>query len=446
MMPAIGIWLSCGLCGTLLGDVITLAGEDIRLSGNVRSISEKGVVELASDLSPDPLLLKEGVVTRIRFSEKESTASTAPAQLELINGDILPVSIESMDDKKLTVISPDAGRLEIQRDFLKSMQVGISKRRVIYTGPKAEDEWKSPNPAKAWDIEDGGFSSQKVASVSKKFDLPDQFILRFTLKWEARQTPSFKVYFADPLLEMGKLVDRYFLQFGGAGLEIKRECSKGKRYNPLVQLNRTPNQFTNNQLKVELRVDRKTSRIRLFLNDEEEGLIADPIAGAPDASGITFEGNAFGSSTQRIEGIEILEFDDAPSRHRTEDRGDRKNDSLISTEDDRWSGNLTSIRKSENGVVFSFKSDFQKDALEISDANVSTVFFATKADNDTAKKSLPFILRLKGDGSLHVSSCRLDGEAATVVHPLLGQLGLQRSGITGLEKSVAKSKPSSSEP
>jgi len=84
--------------------------------------------------------------------------------------------------------------------------------------------------------------------------------------------------------------------------------------------------------------------------------------------------------------------------------------------------------------------------LEISDANVSTVFFATKADNDTAKKSLPFILRLKGDGSLHVSSCRLDGEAATVVHPLLGQLGLQRSGITGLEKSVAKSKPSSSEP
>ncbi len=443
MLPVVGILLGCGLCGTLPGDVITLAGKDVRLSGTVRSISETGVVELASDLSPDPLLLKEDAVTRIGFSEKEPATAAAPAQLELVNGDILPVAIESLDDQKLTVVSPDAGRLEIRRDLLKSMQIGVSKRKVIYAGPKAADEWKPQNPAKAWDVEDGGFSSKKVASVSKKFDLPDQFILRFTLKWEARQPPSFKVYFADPLLEMGKPVDRYFLQFGGAGLEIKRECSKGKRYNPLVQLNRMPNQFANNQLKVELRVDRKASRIRLFLNDEEEGVIADPISGAPDGSGITLEGNAFGEFTQRIEGIEVLEFDDAPRRHRTEDRGDRKNDSLISTEDDRWSGNLTRIRKSGERVVFSFKSDFQKDVLEISEANVSTVFFATKAAADSADKTQPFIFRLKGDGSLHVSSCRLDGETAIAVHPLLGQLVLQRTGITGLEKSVAKPKPSS---
>jgi hypothetical protein len=204
-----------------------------------------------------------------------------------------------------------------------------------------------------------------------------------------------------------------------------------------------PNQFANNQLKVELRVDRKASRIRLFLNDEEEGVIADPISGAPDASGITLEGNAFGESTQRIESIEILEFDDAPRRHRTEDRGDRKNDSLISTEDDRWSGSLTGIRKSGESLVFSFKSDFQKDALEISEANVSTIFFAAKAAADSADKKQPFILKLKGDGSLHVSSCRLDGDVATVTHPLLGKLDLQRAGITGLEKSVAKTKPSS---
>jgi hypothetical protein len=446
ILPAAGIWLGCGLCAVLPADVITLAGDDIRLSGTVRSISEAGVVELACDVSPEPLLLKEGAVTRIGFREKESADTTANALLELINGDVLPVSIESMDDKKLIVVSPDAGRLEIQRDVLKSMQIGIRKRKVIYADPKAADEWKSPDPSRAWNIEDGGFFSQKVASASKKFDLPEQFILRFTLKWEARQSPSFKVCFADPLLEIGKPADRYFLQFGGAGLELKRESTKGKRYNTLKQLNFMPNQFANNLLKVEMRVDRKACRIRLFLNDEEEGIIADPISGAPDGSGITLECNTIGESVQRIDDLEILEYDDAPGRHRTEERGDRKNDSLISTEDDRWSGSLTGIRKSGAGVVFSFKSDFQKDALEISGANVSTIFFATKAGGGSGEKTQPFILRLKGDGSLHVSSCRLDGEAATVAHPLLGPLNLQRAGITGIEKSVAKSKPAPSDP
>jgi len=178
----------------------------------------------------------------------------------------------------------------------------------------------------------------------------------------------------------------------------------------------------------------------LFLNGEPEGEFIDPIPAVPEGSGVTLVCNTQNGSPQEIRDVEILEFDDTRGRHHSEERGDLKSDSLISREDDRWGGRLLDVRKSADGTVFRFKSDFQKDPLEIPEADISTVFFAAKDAGEINKEAHPFVLRLHGDGELHVSSCLFDDDKVTAVHPLLGQMKFSRGGIVGFERVASKTK------
>ena len=434
--------LLSGCCVSLHADDLTLAGGASRLTGTVRSINAAGQVELESPLSPELLLLKDSAVDKVEFSNASAASQPPSALVLLTNGDTLPVTIESLGEQNLTVTSPEAGRLEIPRACLSSAQFGIRNTKVIYSGPKRLEEWAdNDKDAKNWSFKNGGLIATGPATASRDIGLPQQFILRFTLKWEAKHNPNFQLHFADPLQAKGERCDRYYLQFGGAGLEIKREASTDKRYNTIVQLNRTPNQYPDHQIQVEIRVDRIGARIQLFINGEPEGEIADPILPIPDGSGITLTCNASDKSSQEVRDIEVLEFDDSRQRHHSEDRGNPENDSLISREDDRWGGRLVDIRKSDGELVFRFKSDFQDAPLEIPEADVSTVFFAAKDTVDADDKQHPFVLKLRSDGSLQVESCQFTQDTVTATHPLLGPLTLRRDGILSMERRIPKPEP-----
>ena len=428
-------------------DDLTLFGGNARLTGTVRAIDEAGVMELSTELSTEPLFLKNGAVDRVEFTSKEESGKSPSALVELANGDLLPLEIEGLDDSRLVAVSPDAGRLEIPREALSSLQMGVETRKVVYSGPRNLEEWAGDKDFKNWTFENRSLVANGPAQAAMKVALPERFVLRFTLKWQAKQSPNFQFYFADPLKEKGEAVDRYYLQFGGAGLEIKREASKGKRYNPVILLNRTPNQYITRELQVEARVDRRAARIQLYLNGEPEGEFFDPIPNVPTGSGLMVVSNTQNGVPQEVSNIEVLELDDSRGRHRAEDRGDPKVDSLISREDDRFSGSLLEIRKQGDGkkVLFRMKSDFQENPEEIPDSEVSTVFFAKKEIKETDPAGSPFVLHLHGKGSLRVASCRFAGNEVTAVHPLLGTLRIRREGILAMERVDPKS-PDKPEP
>ena len=433
-------WLLLVLAGCSLGiasaDKLTLS-DDARLTGTIRSINEAGVVELASVLSPDPVLLKADAVEKVEFSAPESAPTPPGTLIELANGDLLPANLESLDDRDLTIISADAGRLEIPRTALKSMQLGVHKRKAVYSGPKSADEWsRDLDESKRWKFSGGSLVANGPATASRSFETPQQFILKFTLKWQAN--PNFQIFFADPLMPKAELVDRYYMQFNGAGLEIKREFTTGKRFQSVIILSRTPDQFPNNQLDVEIRVDRKTSRLHLLLNGEPEAAGIDPIAGVPQGRGLMLVNNSAAGLSQEIRGIEILELDNVRARHRSEDRGNTKEDSLISRDEDRWSGRLVSISKSSDGAVFSFKSDFQDAPLELAEADVSTIFFAQPENAPAPDVDPPFALRLSGEGLLRVSSCTFSPDSVSARHPLLGPITIKRSGVVAMERMDSK--------
>lgn len=420
--------------GQAAADDLKLAGSEARLSGTVRSISAEGVVELASELATEPLFLKSGAVERIDFSNHESADETPTTLVELINGDLLPASIESLDAGKLAVVSPVTGRLDIPRDHVKSLQLGIQRRKLVYQGPRGLEEWSDGGDMKNWSFANGTLVSKGPAAASKKLQLPRQFIMSFTLVWQQGATPNFKICFADPLVPMGEPCNRYFLQFGGAGMEIKREAATGKRYNTIAIINRSADRFPDHRMQVAIMVNRDAARLKLMINGEPEGAFADPIPNIPDGSGIKLECNTSENKEQQISDIEILEHDDSSRRHRSEERGDPANDSLISREDDRWTGRLLEIRKTKDGARFFFKTNFQEKTVEIPEAEVSTVFLSGGSSAHTDIKTLPFLLRLPGEGALAVSSCEFAGESASATHPLLGKLVFRHGGILSIER------------
>lgn len=429
--------LACGLPQLLHADDLTLT-DGARLSGTVRSISGNGVVELSSALAPERIMLKGAAVGKVEFTAAEPPAALPATLVELANGDLLPATIESLDDHSLSVVTPDAGRLTIPRTALKSIQLGVHRSKVIYSGPKGLDEWIfEPETSKNWTFANKTLTSNGPTTARQNLATPQQFIFRFTLKWQAN--PMFQIYFADPLTPGAKAVDRYYMTYNGAGLEIKRESTTGNRYQTVILLARSPDQFPNNQLDVEIRVDRRTSRLHLLLNGEPEAAGVDPSGAAPVGSGVTLRSNSPAGITQEISGIEILELDNASSRHHAEDRGDPKTDSLISRDEDRWGGRLTGIRKGPDGALFTFKSDFQQAPLEIPETDVSTIFFAQVAqENKPAETANPLALRLRGEGLLRVSSCEFSEAGITAVHPLLGPLKISRAGVMAIERPDLK--------
>ena len=416
-------------------DDIDLAGGAARLSGTVRSIGADGVVELDSELAKEPLLLNSESVEKIVFSSEVRTQEPPSTLVELVNGDIIPASIESLDADTLAVVSPEAGRLVIPRGRVKSLQLGIQRRKVIYQGPRELEEWSGGSNLKNWSFSDGALVSRGQATASRKLSLTPQFIMRFTLAWQKGASPSFKIYFADPLLPIGERCNRYFMQFGGAGMEIKREALQGRRWSTIAVLNRSADLFPDQRIEVAILVNRKAARLQLFINGENEGEFADPIPDLPDGFGIRLESNAGENKVQQFSDIEILEYDDSSRRHRSEERGDPESDSLISREEDRWTGRLLEIRKTPEGACFVFKTGFQEKPVEIPEAEVSTVFFSGENATTADDKPLPYVLRLPGEGSLGVSSCEFSGDSATAAHPLLGKLVFRRGGIVSIERN-----------
>jgi hypothetical protein len=110
----------------------------------------------------------------------------------------------------------------------------------------------------------------------------------------------------------------------------------------------------------------------------------------------------------------ILEWDDRGDRHRSEERGDGKADSLIGRYGERFGGKLESIRSDGAATVYVFKSDFQKEPLQLPEEEVSTVFMGGEGKPSQSAATDGLILGLRGQGSMRVSTCVLEADSAKV--------------------------------
>ena len=436
--------MACAAC--LCADVVTMTSGIERLTGDLRSIEDGGVLELQSGLSPDPLRVRASMVGKVEFATEAVAPEPAPARVELVNGDVIPCRIVGLDKGGLVVESTELGRIHIERRHLEAMQLGVRPDKVLYAASQGMGGWSvDQEDSAAWRFENGAMLAMGQSVATRSVGFPEQFILKFELEWARNAMPAIMVFFADPLVANDERCDRYCLSFQSTGLEVKREAAKNRRFTTVAFVNRMPAQCEGRRLRVELQIDRRDSSLRLLLDGKLEGEFVDPVPSPPSGAGLVLVSQADGVE-QKVSGLEVLECDNTPRMHRAESRGDEDGDSLITRRNERWSGVLEEIASSNTGAVLRFRFGFEEKCVEVPLTDVSTVFFSRSPTSKafTKEPSASYVLSYAGAGLMHISSCRFSNDSAIIQHPLLGSLQMRRNFLRAIERVVTPAaKPAS---
>lgn len=421
-------------------DEVTLT-DGSRLSGTVSSLDDAGQVLLDSALAFEPFHLRAETLRKVEFAASGPASDLHDTLVTLLNGDSLPGDLRGLDGDHLTLATPSAGELRIPRKAVATVQLGVRPRKILYRGPSDETGWTVKN---GWRFESGRFVSDGGGTLARKFDLPGSFALRFWISW--RGTPNLQIYFADDSLETTGKADRYYLQFGGSGIELKRQQSNdGHPYLSMASIPGEPSDYPDGKLEVELRVDRQLGLVHLYLDGQYEGRFADPVKTPPTGQGLMFRSNLGGGENQFIDAIEIREWDASSDRHRGEERGDATRDVVITRSSDRGTGTILGLAPGPDGGLIRYQGPHHPDPVDLPLTEVSTLFFAQPADPPPTTRP-PLVLGLRGRGSLGVSNCRFTGDSVQAQHPLLGALTLRRDAVATFERPAAKPSPDQDKP
>ena len=424
------------LCACLLpvhADEVILT-EGSRLSGTVTAMADDGRISLNSPLSFEPFQLKSEQIERVLFAQGKGPADDSDAMLVLANGDQFPCELLGIDPKLVRVRTVFAGPLEIPRDRVSTVQLGVRPRKIIYKGP-TDNGW---NIRSGWRYEPKGFVADGGGTISRVFDIPGSFALRFRMAWKT--TPNLQVYFADELMETGGKADRYQFSFDGSGgfKLVRQQSGDSYPYKDMHAIRRSPDDYADSQVDVEIRVDRQLQKVHLLLNGEEEGEYGDPLKVTPPGKGIMFQSKIGADDEMTISNIEVREWDATAVRHQNEKRGDETRDVVITRTSNRGTGEIIGMRDSKDGPLVLYKNPHNPEPMELPASDVSTLFFAKPAQPAVAKSPAPWQISLRGRGGLALSGCSFTGESLAAEHPLLGKLAIRRDAIARLERKAVE--------
>jgi len=421
-----------------------------KLSGNVLSIHAGGAIRFESPLSAEPLALKGEAVEQIEFQPSAVPPTTGNTRFDFANEDFLIGTLLGYSQETgARILADGIGELAIPLGSLRSISLDVQTSRLIYQGPDDLVNWTSSERAGAQNWE---FSGERLAvtgagQIGRMLELPERYVIRAKIRWQGQ--PNFQLSFSDPLEESQVRVDRYYLQFGRAGLEIKRETSSGKRYHTVGTLNRTPDQYPNREMDIELRVDQSQSMIHLAINGNQEGRFMDPFGVPPTAGGISLVSNASAGNTLEISNLIVESWYERTTKTQAQKQDVADNrDSLMMREGDHFGGAIQSIQQVGQNLWISMKVDFREQPLKILDRDVSVVSFAAKQPEggDAHAASVPdFVLKLNDRGRLGVTHSTFDGGQVRASHPLLGDLTLSRESVSSLERRNTE-KPTPAKP
>ncbi|MES2982683.1 MAG: hypothetical protein V4727_10245 [Verrucomicrobiota bacterium] len=435
----------CCLCLATFasGAEVSFLGDN-KLTGEIIAMDADGTISMTTAPSDQSIRLNADKIVKIDFGKSDQKFETPAQNITLINGDTFPIEVRGLDNKVLKVSTPFLGELDIPREMIDSLDIGMFSKKSIYSGPKQVSEWQSnSDEVSKWQMEEDRLVTDGYDLLYRDMKLPENYSVRFKISWDAQ--PNFHFYFGDPMDYSGKATNRYYLQFAKAGMEIKRETTGKLRYKQIAVITRLPQEFTTKELWIEVRVNRKLGRVELYLNDQLEGRWTDSNPDIPSGTGIAFSAQATEENKLRLSEIEISEWEDRGDRHRSEDRGDGKQDALIGRNGERFGGSLISITSAESGMVYRFKSNFQEEPLDLPDTEVSSIYFA-KGPVAKTEKFDGLSLFFQGRGSIQASKCVFNENTLSVTHPLLGDLQLNRPSVSRLERRMeTKSNPTKDE-
>lgn len=418
----------CLTLALLHGHEVTL-GDQGKISGTIQSITAEKEIRIQTPLSPEILTLQGEHLESIAFGKEGAASAPTSNILYLKNGDVIPANIESLDAQHLTFQTPWANKLQAARGALDCIHFGTGENQILYRGPNQGD-W---DLARSWKF-DQALISEGWDPVHRKFaSFPDRYILSFTVEWAGNI--GFKCFFNSTSPEGSGATNAYFIQFNSAGFELKRQSSGSKKYTTLAAFNDfTPEDVEDNEMKIEVRVDRSNRLLQLVLNGKQmRNNIIDPIETGPMPQGniVSFISTAGKDDPQTITDIQLSTWGSSGSEARLEKRTDTKRDVLFDIESNRSSGTLKSIQPGKELQVL-FENPHDPSPKPLPASKVAIIYFAgekAKAESGAYK------IKLHGPGVLHVKSFTLADEVIVANHPNLGDIRIGLSMIDTITRT-----------
>lgn len=421
----------------IAGDKINLKNGD-HFVGKVIALKD-GLIELQTPHSDIPLQILNDQLVQLNFSDTPASGAESAdlpkdsQEIMLRNGDVFPGEVVGLNDTHLSFQTWFTGRLEIPRGQIDSVFFGVMPQRNLYRGPRGIDSWTQRDDSQ-WRFNEGQLTSRDKGVIGRDFKLTKNFIFSATIGWQS--SPNMRIHLCTPkeTVEDGGADESYLIYVNSNGIQVKRvmpEDSPGGRYKTLVSHNLNLRESNSNSVHLELRVDRGSKILQLYLdgNKLEQGV---DIVSSPTGGCILFESMSSGNGDTSVSNLVIDEWDTTTQRLRLEPRAEDELDTLSVDDGDRFSGQILSYEPDDPLKPFVVKTTLSPDPIRIPLANSAVMYFSKNPGNPPSKGQ--YRLDLRTGGGLTLSGIQLGPDKLTAEHPWLGKLEIDRRAMQSISK------------
>ena len=373
-------------------DLLRFENGDV-LHGRFEGMENGTSVTWSGNSIKSSINLQSGTLRRIALNGGRAAKSLPqPEFVQLVNGDQIPGRVIELDDKNLTLETPMAGTVVVERQFVSSISPNPFGGSLHYIGPFTKDEWSFVERPKAesqprsrrveepeededpWAFGGDAWYSNGQVPIAVDANIPDKARIKFNLAWRSRLSavvafhasldiPQIKKPEEEEDGDNKKVIRKKGLPSSGSNsypltyghsyvltiyssYAMLYRCDFDKDGNP--KMNRLTNSSATIRLEesgeaeFELRCDRENSRILLFVNDEYVNQWEDPQGYAGIGSHLTFGCQNAGSHL-RVSDIVVSNWNGMLDSARSMDAEDRDT-ILLNNGTDRFSGKITGIK------------------------------------------------------------------------------------------------------
>ena len=483
--------LIASLCGPVLagaphGDLLRFTDGD-QIHGAFLGMRPGPLAVWQRDDVSAPLEFKTERIRHIVLRGAKPQPAAGPlSHAVLVNGDRIPGTISELDATVLTLDTACAGQLGVPRAQLAMLAVHPLGGRMSYHGPFAADEWQQKQSAMPADMPvaatdsaiDGEAGAWEFTGAAWQWSggapgsalirpdaMPEKSLLRFELAWKNRLglTLALHADFAPvhepeeqdkPRAQQARFtrsdaaeMPRFFgnsqvLQIHSNYLLLFRSVvdKDGKPSFKRVQHHGNPLRLgESGRARIELRSDRRSGTVTLFVNDEfaaqwgenaDGALPAEAAAddsGQPGGAGIGFLVHA-DNAPVRISDIMLAEWNGMPDSARSM-QADEHDIVLMNNGTDRYAGRVEAL-DAAGRILFEGKHGrFQFPLDDVAEIRFARQRLAAAPEAPAGQ----IAVRFTPIGRISGKPLAGDGRQLSLLSPLLGEIGLKLDSAAMIE-------------
>lgn len=355
------------------------------------------------------------------------------ARARLTNQDEVQGKLISLNDSTLVMETAAAGRMEIQRSMLTTLQPNVGASEVVYEGPNDLAEWtvgRMGGNVEAWRFKDGMLLNQYPATLGRQIDnMPDSVNIQFDLAW--RRYPNFQVFFFTDELQRYN-GNAYMMQVSGSSFYLHRVSRDGNTRQLGNQNHDRLGNGTVSRGRFNILVDKATKTIVVLMDGQVIKQVEDAEPFAGNGKGLMFLSQD--NAGFRISNIRVSRWNGELPGPRP-GAAEAKEDFVRLVNGDKVSGRLISI---EAGKV-KFETSFA--ALEVPVERVSDIELSQERRAEPRRTKDDVRALLVDGGSLTLALESLGAEKMAGASESFGKVSVDMKRVRRIEFNIHREMP-----